>query len=50
MISANYKDIANKIKFEERVFINGKYVDTIDGKKFKTINPVIGDVLCSVAH
>ena len=50
MIAANYKDIANKIKFENRAFINGKYVDTIDGKKFKTINTVIGDLLCSVAH
>ena len=50
MIAANYKDIANKIKFENRAFINGKYVDTIDGKKFETINTEIGDVLCSKAR
>ena len=50
MTSANYKDIASKIKFEGRAFINGKYVDAIDGKKFETINPATGDVLCSVAQ
>ena len=50
MTSVNYKDIANKIKFEGRAFIDGKYVDAIDGKKFETINPATGDVLCSVAQ
>jgi len=25
--TANYKSIANKLKFEGRAFINGKYVD-----------------------
>ena len=49
MTSANYKDIASKIRFEGRAFINGKYVDAIDGQKFETINPATGDVLCSVA-
>ena len=43
MSSANYKDIANKIKFEGRAFINGKYVDAIDGEKFETINPAKSD-------
>ena len=50
MTSANYKDIASKIKFEGRTFINGKYVHAIDGKIFKTINPATGEVLCSVNH
>ena len=50
MTSENYKNIANKIKFEGRAFINGKYVDAVDGKKFETINPATGDVLCSVAQ
>ncbi len=49
MTSANYKDIANKIKFEGRAFINGKYVDAIDGDKFESINPATGEKLCSVA-
>ena len=34
MTNTNYKTIASKIKFEGRAFINGKYVDAIDGKKF----------------
>ena len=45
MISANYKAIANKIKFEGRAFINGKHVDAIDGEKFETINPATGEKL-----
>ena len=49
MTNTNYKTIASKIKFEGRAFINGKYVDAIDGKKFETINPATGETLCSVA-
>ena len=37
MTTANYKSIANKLKFEGRAFINGKYVDAIDGQKFENI-------------
>ena len=29
MTTANYKSIANKLKFEGRAYINGKYVDAI---------------------
>jgi len=47
--TADYKSIANKLIFEGRAFINGKYVDAIDGQKFENINPATGDVLCSVA-
>ena len=49
MTNTNYKTIASKIKFEGRAFIDGKYVDAIDGSKFETINPATGEVLCSVA-
>ena len=36
MSSGNkYKAISNKLKFEGRAFINGKYVNAIDGKKLK---------------
>jgi len=45
-----YKSIAKKLKFEGRAYINGKYVDAIDGKKFKNINPATGETLCSVAE
>ena len=51
MSSGNkYKVIASKIKFEGRAFINGKYVNAIDGKKFETINPATGKKLCAVAR
>ena len=45
----NYKLIAKKLKFEGRAFINGKYVNAVDGKKFETINPATGEKLCDVA-
>ncbi|MDB2651905.1 aldehyde dehydrogenase [Candidatus Pelagibacter bacterium] len=48
-MAVNYKSIAKKIKFEGRAFINGKYVNAIDGKKFDTINPATGEKLCAVA-
>ena len=48
-MSVNYKSIAQKLKFEGRAFINGKYVNAIDGKKFETINPATGEKLCTVA-
>jgi len=49
MATANYKSIANKLKLEGRAYINGKYVDAIDGAKFENINPATGETLCSVA-
>ena len=48
-MAVNYKYIAQKLKFEGRAFINGKYVNAIDGKKFETINPATGEKLCTVA-
>jgi len=45
----NYKLIAKKLKFEGRAFINGKYVNAVDGKKFETINPATGEKICDVA-
>ena len=49
MKTADYKSISNKLKFEGRAYINGKYVDAIDGAKFENINPATGETLCSVA-
>ena len=49
MSAEKYKLIANKLKFEGRAYINGKYVDAIDGEKFETINPATDETLCSVA-
>ena len=48
-MAKNYKSIAKKLKFEGKFFINGKYVNAIDGNKFKTINPETGEKLCTVA-
>ena len=49
MTIPNYKSIASKLDFEGRAFIDGKYVDAIDGQKFENINPATGETLCSVA-
>jgi len=49
MSATNYKSIASKLKFEGRAFIDGKYVDAVDGKKFENINPATGEILCSFA-
>jgi len=49
MKTADYKSISNKLKFEGRAYINGRYVDAIDSKKFENINPATGETLCSVA-
>ena len=49
MTIIDYKSIAKKLKFEGRAYINGKYVDAIDGAKFENINPATGETLCSVA-
>ena len=49
-MAVNYKSIAKKLKFEGRAFINGKYVNAIDGKKFDTINPATGEKLCQLQN
>ena len=49
MTTPNYKSIASNLDFEGRAFIDGKYVDAIDGQKFENINPATGETLCSVA-
>ena len=49
MGTVDYKSIAKKLNFEGRAFINGKYVDAIDGAKFESINPATGETLCSIA-
>jgi len=48
-MATNYKAIAKKLKLEGRAFINGKYVNAIDGNKFESINPATGEKLCTVA-
>ena len=49
MTTPDYKSIASNLDFEGRAFIDGKYVDAIDGQRFENINPATGDTLCYVA-
>ena len=45
-----YEPIADNIKFEGRAFINGNYVDAVDGHKYENLNPATGKIICSVAR
>ena len=49
MTTPDYKSIASNLDFEGRAFIDGKYVDAIDGQRFENINPATGETLCYVA-
>lgn len=40
---------ATKIQIETRAFIDGKFVDAIDGQRFETVNPATGKVLAQVS-
>ena len=42
-MTVDYNTIAKNLKFEGRAFINGKYVEAIDGEKFENINPATGE-------
>ena len=48
-MTIDYKKISQNLKFEGRAFIDGKYVEAIDGEKFENINPATGETLCSVS-
>ena len=48
-MTVDYNTIAKNLKFEGRAFINGKYVEAIDGEKFENINPATGEALCAVS-
>jgi acyl-CoA reductase-like NAD-dependent aldehyde dehydrogenase len=45
-----FRKYADKLKFETRNFIDGKFVDAKKGRKFETINPATGEVIASVAR
>ena len=45
-----WKKLASKISFPNKAFINGKYVDSISGKTFESINPATGEILTSVSE
>lgn len=48
--TSEYKELAKEImsNLETRAFINGEYVNSSDGKTFKTINPANGEVITEV--
>src|SRR5580693_5820735 len=39
-----------KVKDQEPMFIGGKWVDSVSGKTFPTLNPATGEVICQVAE
>ncbi|KAJ7383403.1 Aldehyde dehydrogenase, mitochondrial [Desmophyllum pertusum] len=47
-MSANLKiDDSPEVKYNQ-VFINNKFVDSVSGKAFPTINPATGEKICDV--
>ena len=44
-----YKSIAAGLKLPTRAFINGEFVDAIDGATMQSINPATGEVLADIA-
>ena len=45
-----WRTIAAEIKPEVRLFIDGEYVDAVEGGRFETINPATGEVVAEVAE
>jgi aldehyde dehydrogenase (NAD+) len=39
-----------RVKAQEPMLINGKWVDSVSGKTFATINPATGETICQVAE
>ena len=39
-----------RVKTQQPMFIGGKWVDSVSGKVFPTINPTTGEVICHVAE
>jgi acyl-CoA reductase-like NAD-dependent aldehyde dehydrogenase len=40
---------AAKLRYETRHFIDGRYVDSVAGGRFKVVNPATAQVLCEVS-
>ena len=39
-----------KVKAQQPLFIGGKWVDSVSGKTFPTINPATGETICQIAE
>jgi gamma-glutamyl-gamma-aminobutyraldehyde dehydrogenase len=46
----DWKTKAEKLKFRNQCYINGKFIDAAGGGRFETINPATGAVLTDVAR
>ena len=46
----DFHTYADKLKFETRNFIDGKFVEARKGRKFESINPATGAPFCEVAR
>ena len=49
LTTSEYQDIANNLVLPTQAFINGQYVDAIDGNTMASINPATGKLLANVA-
>lgn len=47
--AAKPKSAAPKV-LDQKMLINGKWVDAVSGKTFETVNPATGEVICNVAE
>ena len=43
-------EVTPKIDIETRLFINGEFVDSIDGGRCKVLNPHDGSPLCEISE
>ena len=46
---AKWHSVASAVQPEVRLFIDGEYVDAIEGGRFETVNPATGEVTSAVA-
>lgn len=47
---AQWVSLADGLKLETRLFIDGEYVDAANGGRFETVNPATGEVLAEMAE
>src|SRR3972149_6832574 len=50
MTTATIEPIAPPKVKNQKMLIDGQWVDSVSGKTFETVNPTTGDVLCRVAE
>src|SRR5258707_8373949 len=49
-VTASNRVKPHKVKTQQPMFIGGKWVDSVSGKTFPTINPATGEKICDVAE